>query len=687
MISRRASNTLRLATHLHRPTCVQSLSSVQRSTNGLSFYPLLSLCKHRIIGTRGINTQIPRPYVDPRLSYAFGRSNDTLVYSTVGRQFAKAVETRPDDVAFVFHFENKIVTLQQLHDDVNKLVKALLNNFGISKGDFVGIFAYNCYNWLVVQYACLQIGAILTPINPSYKPAELSFILEKGKIKCLFMPGPKSVQASLNNHLEVLQSEQIMALDAVKGIQLRDIVLLDSENRYNIKRSGQTSRPGSLDLSSFDLEAKLANCQFHNWADLDNDGLVFKSAYEAEQAGYEQENACIYDFDQVSPDDLFAIYYTSGTTGKPKGACVSQFTAFNNAFIAQRRIRNGRPGSYRIICGLTLPMFHIFAGVLNMLAPIICNTTLVFAGPQYDLRAYVDSMIKHQANLTTVTPTMLIDMLTYIETNKLQTQITLKSIQSGGAALSSEVADRAFKVLPQLEEIKTGYGSTENGGVSTMQTIHEPAETRPFTVGAPIDFSEVRIVKPNTDDVLPLGERGEIETRGFNTMVEYLGQPDKTAEVLSQSRWYKTGDVGFMHPHGSIQICGRLKHMIIKGGENIYPEEVSQLIYQLECVEDVHVVGVPDERFGEQVCAWIKLKPGYREAREGEVMDQAGTDGLRAVTKDAILKHCKENITYFKVPKYILFVKEYPMTPTKKVQNHIMTEMSCEILGLKYRSV
>lgn len=614
---------------------------------------------------RTVNTQVLRPYVDPKLSYAFGRSNETLLYTTIGRQLELAAETSPERMAFIFHQEKKSITVKQLNYDVNKLAKALLTKFNIQAGDPVGIFAYNCYHWTVAQFACSRLGAILVPINPSYKSDELAFVLEQSGIKCLFMPGPKSVQATLNNHLKVLESDQILNLSASEKLKLRDIILLDSENDYTGK------------------DTRLTKCTVHQWKELENDGIIFKSSYEAEQAGVGEHEACIYDCDQVSPDDTFAIYYTSGTTGKPKGACVSQFTAVNNALLCQRRVRNGRPLSHRLVASVTLPMFHIFAGVLNTLAPTLCNTTVTYTGHSYDIEIFVDSIIKNGANITSLTPTMLIDLLSYIETNNMANEFPLKIIQSGGAALSPEVAFRALKLLPNLEELRQGYGSTENGGVATLQSLHEPPETKQFTVGSPADFSEVRVVKLDTEELLPHGERGEIQTRGYNTMIEYLNQPEKTAEVISATRWYRTGDLGFMHPHGSIQICGRVKHMIIKGGENIYPEEVSRLIYQLEYVEDVHVIGVPDKRFGEQVCAWVKLKAGYREAKPDEKDGSVGSDGTIAVTKDAILEHCKNKITYFKVPRYLLFTNEFPMTPTKKVQYHIMTEMSCKILGIQ----
>lgn len=622
---------------------------------------------------RHLGTQVPRPYVDPKLSYAFGRSNEHLIYSTVSRELARQLRERPDEVAFVSHAEGLRRTIRQLSEDINRLTKALVQRFNIRRGDFVGVFAYNCYNWVLVQFACARIGAILTPINPSYKSHELAFVLRKGKVKCLLMPGPKSIQAELNNHLEVLQANEIIEMSRSRELMLENVILMDSDRDYDF---------GSIGF-------KLANCQLHNWSATEqNDGLLFGSQQEAEAAGVSEDQALVLDLDEVSPDDLFAVYYTSGTTGQPKGACVSQFTVVNNVRLCQIRLRNGRQRSWHAKVATTLPMFHIFAGVLNSLSPATSHTTVVYSSHKYDIGTFVESIREHEANITNLTPTMLIDLLTHVEQMGIK-DLPLRVVQPGGSPLAPELVTRAFKVLPELEELRSGYGSTENGAVATFQTIHEPNEFRALTVGPPLDFTEIRIVDPNNGDkVLPLGEQGEVQTRGYNTMTEYLDEPEKTREVLTRNRWYRTGDIGLMRPHGSIEISGRLKHMIIKGGENIYPEEVEKMIYRMGCVEKVHVVGVPDERFGEQVCAWIKLKPGFIGTDGDAHLAPAPSDASTAkrVSKAEIVGFCKENITYFKVPKYLLFVDDFPMTPTKKVQGHLMTERSIEVLGLERKS-
>lgn len=617
----------------------------------------------------------------------YGRSNETLIYSTVNREFVQRLEERPDEIAYASHVEDKQVTLRQLDHDVNKLCKALVQKYGVKRGDAVGIFAYNCYAWVVAQFACSRLSAVMTPINPSYKANELEFALRKGKVSVLLMMGPNSPHAELNNHMAVLLSDKVREASRANELQLRHVLLMDTDTQYEIVKNDKAT---GRNIQSGDrrIEFGLANCELWNWADAQNDGQVFDSVHDAELAGVRAEDACIIPKDLAQPEDLFAVYYTSGTTGKPKGACVSQFTVLNNTRMCNARIRAGRSPDWPMNFVTTLPMFHIFAGVLTTLGPILGNSKVVYSSYKYDIKAFVEAAIKHECNLSSLTPTIIIDLLTYIEQNKLQQVFPLRVLQSGGAALSPEIMARAFKVLPNLEDFRCGYGSTENGAVATLQTVHEPMQSRPENVGPPLDYTEVRIVDPATNRILPLGQRGEVQTRGYNTMIEYLDEPQKTQEVLLPARWYRTGDIGFLHPHGSLEISARLKSLIIKGGENIYPEEVEQLIHALECVEDAHVMGVPDKRFGEQVCAWVKLRPGYYATSDDRVdgstiTQPADAKSAKLVTKDEIINYCKENITYFKVPKYLFFVDDFPKTPTKKVQSHIMTDMSVKMLKMK----
>lgn len=619
------------------------------------------------------------PYVDPKMSYAYGKSTDSLLYSTVSKELYHLVkQTGGKQLSMISDFEGIEKSLGEFQRDIDTIAKSLLTKFGLKRGDSVGIFSYNTYNWLVAQFACARSGLVLVPINPSYKAEELAYVLQSAQVKCLFTNGPKSVQNELNQHLELLKNPKIIAQLEKGEIKLANVILMDGTSEDY--KDHLQSLNGSLTLGKTNALNVHDKIQLHHWSECMQNGRVYASLDDAKADLDKKQNngndELIVDLDSVSPDDLFAIYYTSGTTGTPKGACVSHFAALNNAKICFRRLIHGQADNWTPKMVTVLPFFHIFAGVLIGFGPQISPAVMVLPSYKYDIEATINSIIKHKTNVTSITPTILTDLLRYVKEKNLGKQIPLETVQSGGAALPPELVKRSFEVLENLNDVLIGYGSTENGGVATMQTIMEPKETKTISVGPPIDFSEIRVVNHETGELVELGQKGEIETRGHNVMRGYLNDPLKTEAVITQTRWYKTGDIGIMHPNGSVQIVGRLKSLIIRGGENIYPDEVERFIYKMPFVDTVYVIGIPDKRVGEQVCAWIKLKPGYCEA--GKKVDPSHIE----VTREEVIKFCTENMTYFKVPKYILFVDSFPLTPTKKAQNHLMSEMTIKMLGL-----
>lgn len=624
--------------------------------------------------TARTSSQLPEimPYVDPKLSYSFGRSMDKLIYSTISKELWRELEESAENanrLAFVSDYEGISKTLKEFYVDVNTIAKILLTRFHLKKGDSVGIYGYNSYNWIVTQFACSRIGVIVVPINPSYKADELAFVLQSSKVRCLFTHGPKSVQNELNKHLEWLKSDLIKEkINSGELSDLTDIVLMDG------KKSSDYANYDFSNSTNSELFVH-KQCNITHWDDCLHNGRLYTSLEEAKLDN--NHDGHVLDLDEVSPNDCFAIYYTSGTTGTPKGACVSHFASVNNCRIVIRRMRTEQEPNWQVKMATVLPFFHIYAGVLICYAPLLSNATMIIPSYKYDIGAVVDSMLKHQTNVTSITPTILIDMLRYIKAKNLGDKIPLELVQSGGAALPPEMVNRSFEILKNLKHIRIGYGSTENAALATMQTILEPDDTKAVSVGSPIDFSEIRIVRYDTDELVELGDRGEVQTRGHNTMLGYLNDREKTDNVLTPNNWYRTGDIGLMYPNGSISIVGRLKSLIIRGGENIYPDEVERFIYKLNYVDTVHVVGIPDKRVGEQVCAWIKLKAGFCE-----MGSQSKQLGDKEITKEEVIKFCLDNMTYFKVPKYILFVDSFPMTPTKKTQAHVMSQMSIETLGL-----
>lgn len=587
---------------------------------------------------RDLNVSIP-PHVDDRLSYTYGKSLKELKYCTLAPMMDAMSKREPHSTALVLYEEGINKSFEQLNSDINKLVNGMVHNLGLKRGDKVGLFSYNTYQFLLIQFACNKLGLILNPINPSYKSHEFSYVLGKADAKVLFMPGKNSKQSSLNDHWSVICDESLGVLQSQGSIKkLEQIILLDG------------------DLDAHDLAMK--NIKVSGWRS------VFTSNPNIDPS--------VQDIiDQVSSDDIYGIYYTSGTTGFPKGAAISQFNVINNVALSCERLFNQRGPNFTSIrpnvC-LPLPLFHEFAGVLGVLLPFIDGGSIVFPGMRYNIQSVVESIIRFRCNAIFLTPTILIDLLRYVEDNGIS-RVPLKTILVAGSAVVSELVHKTHKILPDLEELRIGYGSSENGVIATIQTSQEPLETRPFTVGPPLDFTEIRIADANTEETTLLGQSGEVQTRGFNTMVCYYNDQEKTNEVITKARWYKTGDLGIIDKHGSLQIVGRIKDLIIKGGENIYPAEVETVLHTHQAVEDAHVFGVPDKRFGEEVCVWIKLKTSMKEADEDDV-------------RNDVIDFCKKRLTYFKVPKYVIFVDEFPVTPVKKIKKFEMRARTTKMLNL-----
>lgn len=582
---------------------------------------------------------ICEPYVDPQMSYTYGRSNRELKYASLSKQLNELAQKEPHSTAIISYEEGISKNYEQFLADINCVMKGLVHKLKLNRGDAVGIYSYNNYQWVLIQFACVRLGLVSHPFNPSYKAPELAYVLGKANVKVLFMPGKNSCQAAINNHWDVIKDPIIKKMRDNKELSnLNEIVILDGE-----------SEPGKGSILD-DVNQSKWSTLLNNDANLNTDPDIAKMMAA------------------VVSDDIYGVYYTSGTTGFPKGAVVSQFTTMNNAEMCNSRLFERGPNNcIRPNICLTMPLFHQFAGVLGILAPIVKSGSVVLTGMKYNIENVVKVILKFQCNVIYLTPTILIDLLSHIERNNL-TNIPLRTMLVAGSPVMAELINKAHKIMPDLHYVVIGYGSSENGCLASLQTINEPPETKPYTVGPPIDFTEIKIVDTHTAEITKLGQSGEIQTRGFNTLIEYYKDPDRTKDVVTASRWYRTGDLGILDAHGRLQIVGRIKDMIIKGGENVYPAEVEHILHQHPKIEDAHVCGVPDKRYGEEVCAWIKLKDKNNENEE---------------TKEEIKDFCKKRLTYFKVPKHILLVQEYPMTPLKKVKKYEMRAQSVKLLGLK----
>jgi acyl-CoA synthetase (AMP-forming)/AMP-acid ligase II len=586
------------------------------------------------------NLVIP-PYVDEHLSYAYGRSQKELKYHTVGPMIDSMAKREPHSTAVVVYDEGISKNFEELRSDVYKLVNGMVSNLGLKRGDKIGVYSYNNYQFLLVQLACMVLGCVLNPFNPSYKAHEFSHVLGKSDIKVLFTTGRNSRQSSLNDHHSVVCDQSIHKLQEDGLLEnLTHIVLFDGEMNER-------------DLPIRDVKVCRWRYAFTDSSQID--------------VGLQKM------IDEVRADDLYGVYYTSGTTGFPKGAAISQFNVINNVALSTERIFNQRGPLYKPmrpnVC-LPLPLFHEFAGVLGMMLPFINGGSFVLIGLRYNIQSVVESIMRFKCNAIFLTPTILIDLITYVERNKL-TNVPLRTMLVAGSKVLSELVNKTHKILPELEELRIGYGSSENGVIATIQTSEEAPETRALTVGPPLDFTEIRVVDVNTGETTLLGQSGEVQTRGFNTMVGYYKDPERTEEVITKSRWYKTGDLGIIDHRGSLQIVGRIKELIIKGGENVYPAEIETVLHAHQLIEDAHVFGVPDKRFGEEICVWIKLDKTKCDSGISE-----------EELKKSIIEYCKKKLTYFKVPKYVMFVEEFPLTPVKKIKKFEMRARATKMLNL-----
>ncbi|KAI1301332.1 Medium-chain acyl-CoA ligase ACSF2, mitochondrial [Halotydeus destructor] len=552
-------------------------------------------------------------------SYAFGRSQRTLNYETLSDVLEHQSQTNGSKVALVSHHEHRTVTFSELSDNVNQVVRVLLH-LGVKHGDVIALWSCNTYRYSSVQFACARLGAILCTLNPVYKVKELDYALRKSRAKVLFMPGKNSEQNPMNNYHEIIHNQQLH--ESLSSSSLEHIIYLDDEAPNKIGKFDSHSLP------------ELQSAQSSGPVDC-----------------------------HVDPSDPAMIMFTSGTTGNPKGACLSHFTLVNNARLTGEKM--GFLGcSDTVVCS-PLPLFHAMANVMAGIVSVVFGSTMVLNGMKFTPRSVVESIVKNNCTHVLMTPTMIIDMLNYIEKHNVKLT-SLEGILAGGAQVPVDVAARASKVIPSLEDVRIGYGATELGPVVSACEKDSSAAKKLETVGTPLDFVEVKLINPSDGKLVKIGEHGELLARGHNVMLGYWEDEVKTREAIDKAGWYHTGDMATMDEEGYIKIVGRTKEMIIRGGENIYPKEVEEFLHEHPEILCAFVVGVPDERMGEECCAWVQLRNPETK-----------------LTQEDVKSFLKDRISYFKIPKYVLFVEDFPLTSTGKAQKFIMREKSCEILGLK----
>jgi fatty-acyl-CoA synthase len=534
-------------------------------------------------------------------SYASGISEVPLLGDTIGDNLDRTVAADPEREALVEVQTGRRWTYARFRADVDALALGLLDA-GVAKGDRVGIWAPNVAEWTLLQYATAKIGAILVTINPSYRTNELEYVLRQAGISLL-------VAAR-----EFKTSNYAAMIEEVRGncADLRSVVLIGSDEWDGLLETGRAGEPGLL------AEKQAA----------------------------------------LSPDDPINIQYTSGTTGFPKGATLSHHNILNNGYFVGA------------ICGYTaedrvcipVPFYHCFGMVMGNLACTSNGCTMVIPAPGFDPKATLDAVAQERCTSLYGVPTMFIAELNHPDFESYD----LSSLRTGIMAGSPCPVEVMKQVVSRMgmEEVTICYGMTETSPVSTQTRADDSLELRVSTVGRVHPHLEVKLVDPETGLTVPRGTPGELCTRGYSVMLGYWNEPEKTAEAIDAARWMHTGDLAVMDSDGYVNITGRIKDMVIRGGENVYPREIEEFLYTHPDIVDAQVIGVPDVRYGEELCAWVRVREGAR------------------VTAESIREFATGKLAHYKIPRYVLVVDEFPMTVTGKVRKVEMRERSVEILNL-----
>ena len=540
-------------------------------------------------------------------SYVHGSSTTSLLGETIGTCFERICERFADSEALISRHQDLRYTFGQLKLEVDKAARGMIS-IGVEIGDRVGVWSPNCAEWLIAQYALAKVGAIMVNINPAYRLRELEHALAHSGVSVLV-----AAREFRNSNYAAMIDELASKLPALK-----QTVYLGNE------------RWGSA-MSWDDL---LENC---------------KRVPEVELRKREASLQC---------DDPINIQYTSGTTGRPKGATLSHHNILNNGFFIGEQLQYT---SEDRIC-LPVPFYHCFGSVLGSLGALTHGSALVLPSESFDAQACLAAVQEERCTSLYGVPTMFIAQLDHPAFSTYR----LDSLRTGimaGAPCPVEVMRQVIEKM-HMRQVTIAYGMTETSPVSLQSSIDDPIEARVSTVGNVHPHVEVKIVDPSTGLTLPRGQAGELCTRGYVVMRGYWNDSEATDAAIDAARWMHSGDLAEMREDGRVNIVGRLKDMIIRGGENIYPREIEEFLHTHPKVSDVQVIGVPDRKYGEVVCAWIRLRQGH------------------TATEDEIRDFCRGQIATFKIPLHIRFVTEFPMTVTGKIQKFRMREQMLSELGL-----
>ncbi|MFQ2268356.1 AMP-binding protein [Aeromonas hydrophila] len=555
------------------------------------------------------------------LSYRAGPCDQPLLHQTIGAYLQQVAERFPDRPAVVVRHQQIRWNYREYLTQIDRLALGLLA-LGIRPGERVGIWSPNNIEWCLVQFATARIGAIMVCINPAYRSYELAF--------------------AINN----VGCRALICASAFKGC---DYLAMLGELAPELEHCP----PGHLAssrLPSLEMVIRLGEEQS---AGMLNFPEVLALGDQQEPAWLARVAATL------KPDDAINIQFTSGTTGNPKGATLSHSNILNNG----RQVAQGMAFSEQDRLCIPVPLYHCFGMVLGNLASISVGACALFPAEAFDPAATLRMVSEERCTALHGVPTMFIAELELTEFD----QFDLSSLRTGimAGAICPEPLMRKVQTLMHMTEVTIAYGQTECSPINHMTAIDAPLDKRVTTVGRAIGHTEIKLVDPS-GEIVAIGERGEICCRSNGVMQGYWQDPVKTAETIDQEGWLHSGDIGIMDEEGYVRIVGRSKELIIRGGENIYPREIEERLYDHPAVQDAAVFGVDSERYGEEVCAWVKLRP-RQEASEEELK-----------------QFLAARIAYFKVPRYIRFVEEYPMTVTGKLQKFRMRELMSDELARQH---
>ncbi len=521
-------------------------------------------------------------------SYSSGLAEVPLLGDTIGDNLDRTARAYPERDALVDHATGRRWTYREFVADVDALALGLLAR-GVKKGDRVGIWSPNCPEWTLLQYASAKIGAILVNINPAYRSHELEYVLNQAGVSTLV----SAERFKTSDYAGMIREVR------PRCASLTDVVLIGGDDWNSLLTTGRAADPAELARVRAELGA----------------------------------------------DDPINIQYTSGTTGFPKGATLSHHNILNNGFFIGEML-SYTPADTVVV---PVPYYHCFGMVIGNLAALSHGSAIVLPAPAFDPVATMTAVTEEKATSLYGVPTMFIAELEHPQF----AEFDFSSLRTGVMAGSPCPVNTMRRVIDDMNmsEVAICYGMTETAPVSMMTRVDDSLQKRTETVGRVMPHLEIKIADPVTGQTVPRGQKGEFCTRGYAVMLGYWNQPDKTAETIDAARWIHTGDLAIMDDDGYVDISGRIKDMVIRGGENVYPREVEEFLYHHPAIRDVQVVGVSDEKYGEELMAWVILK-----------------DGFDSLSAEEVREFCSGKLAHFKIPRYVEVRESFPMTVSGKIR-------------------